>query len=339
MIKEAIGKLVNGQDLEREEVLRVMTEIMSGEAEQAQAASYLTSLHMKGETVEEISASAEGMRSFARRLDRHGAEVIDIVGTGGDKSNSFNISTAAAVVTSACGVKVAKHGNRAASSKCGTADCLEELGVNIEIEPEDNAKVLQDTNMCFMFAQKYHPAMRYVGPIRKSIGIPTVFNILGPLTNPAYNTHQLLGVYDESLLEPVANALKDLGQKAAMVVYGTDGLDEISLSAPTKVYELRDGEITSYEINPEDYGLEKCSKDELVGGTPEENAKILLGVVKGEINGPKRDAVLLNAGAAIHIMKGVSIKEGIEIAREAIDSGKAYEQLTSFIAATNAVAV
>ena len=230
MIKEAISKAMNKENLTREEALQVMKEIMSGEAEQSQVAAFLVALHMKGETAEEISACAEGMRSFATKLDRGDMNVIDIVGTGGDRSNTFNISTTAAIVTAAAGVAVAKHGNRAASSKCGTADCLETLGVNLMLEPEKNAKVLKDTNLCFLFAQKYHPAMRYVGPVRKAIGVPTVFNILGPLTNPAYNTYQLLGVYSEELLDTVANALKDLGLKHAMVVYGKDCLDEISMS-------------------------------------------------------------------------------------------------------------
>lgn len=335
MIKEMISKLCNGKDMTKEEVLTVMNEIMSGEADPAQAAAYLTALHIKGETVEEIAASAEGMRSFATKVDRGGKDVIDIVGTGGDESNTFNISTVASIVASAAGVAVAKHGNRAASSKCGTADCLETLGVQLELEPEKNAKVLEETNMCFMFAQKYHPAMRFVGPVRKLIGVPTIFNILGPLTNPASNTHQLLGVYREELLEPVANAIKNLGQKGAMVVYGTDCLDEISMSAPTKVCELKDGEITQYEITPEQFGMKTCKKEELVGGTPEENAEIARGILKGEITGPKRDVVLLNAGAAIHVMKGVSMEEGIEIAKEVIDSGKAYEQLEHFVVATN----
>ena len=251
MIKEAISKAMNKENLTREEALQVMKEIMSGEAEQSQVAAFLVALHMKGETAEEISACAEGMRSFATKLDRGDMNVIDIVGTGGDRSNTFNISTTAAIVTAAAGVAVAKHGNRAASSKCGTADCLETLGVNLMLEPEKNAKVLKDTNLCFLFAQKYHPAMRYVGPVRKAIGVPTVFNILGPLTNPAYNTYQLLGVYSEELLDTVANALKDLGLKHAMVVYGKDCLDEISMSADTEVCELADGKVTKYTITPE----------------------------------------------------------------------------------------
>ncbi len=335
MIKEAISKVVNENDLTEDEALAVMEEIMGGVAEPAQVAAFLVCLHMKGETPEEVSACADGMRKFAAKVDREGKDVIDIVGTGGDCANTFNISTVASFVTSAAGVAVAKHGNRAASSKCGTADCLEALGVQLMLEPEKNARVLQDTNMCFMFAQKYHPAMKYVGPVRKAIGVPTVFNILGPLTNPACNTHQLLGVYSENLLETAVIALKNLGLKAAMVVYGEDCLDEISMSAPTKVYELKDGAITSYEITPEQYGFKRCAKEELAGGTPEENAQITKDILKGSLTGPKRDAVVFNAGAAIHIVKGVSIEDGIRLANEAIDSGAAYAKLEDFIRATN----
>ena len=330
-----ITKVADGSDLNREEALSVMDEIMGGKAAPAQIASFLTGLHIKGETSEEISACAEGMRKFATKVDRHGMDVIDIVGTGGDRSNTFNISTAASFVTSAAGIAVAKHGNRAASSKCGTADCLEALGVNLMLEPDKNSEVLQDLNLCFMFAQKYHSAMRYVGPVRKDIGVPTVFNILGPLTNPSGNTHQLLGVYKEELVEPIAEALKMLGLKAAMVVYGTDCLDEISLSAPTIVCELKNGDITRYEICPEQFGIASCDKSDLVGGTPEENAQIIKDIFTGKIKGAKRDVVVLNAGAAIHIVKGVSIDEGIRIANEMIDSGEAMKQLEQFVEATN----
>lgn len=336
MVKEAISKVTNGKKLTKEEALDVMDEIMGGTAEPAQVAAFLVALHIKGETPEEVSACADGMRKYATKVDRAGKDVIDIVGTGGDCANTFNISTVASFVTSAAGVPVAKHGNRAASSKCGTADCLEALGVQLMLEPEKNAKILKDTDMCFMFAQKYHPAMKYVGPVRKAIGVPTVFNILGPLTNPAGNTHQLLGVYSEDLLETVALALKELGLKAAMVVYGEDCLDEISLSAPTKVYELRDNEITSYEITPEQYGFTRCRKEDLTGGTPEENAQIVRDILSGKLTGPKRDAVVFNAGAAIHIVKGVSIDEGIRLANQAIDSGAAYAKIEEFIKATNA---
>lgn len=333
MIREAISKVMSGNDLKRYEALQVMDEIMGGIAQPSQVSAFLVALHIKGETPEEISACADGMRKFATKVDRNGMDVIDIVGTGGDKSNTFNISTVASFVTSAAGVAVAKHGNRAASSKCGTADCLEALGVNLMVEPERNAEILRDLNMCFMFSQKYHSAMRHVGPVRKDIGVPTVFNILGPLTNPASNNFQLLGVYSEVLLEPIAKSLNNLGLKRAMVVYGMDCIDEISLSAPTAVCELDNGVVKSYEITPEEFGFARCNKSELVGGTPEYNAQIARNILEG-MNGPMRDAVLLNAGAAIHIVKGVSIEEGIRQARVAIDTGAALSKLEEFIIAT-----
>lgn len=334
MIKEAISKVMNGTDLSREEALMVMDEIMGGEAQPSQVSAFLVALHIKGETVEEITACADGMRKFATKVDREGKDVIDIVGTGGDRSNTFNISTVASFVASAAGVAVAKHGNRAASSKCGTADCLEALGVNLMVEPERNAEILREVDMCFMFAQKYHTAMKYVGPVRRDIGVPTVFNILGPLTNPASNNFQLLGVYSESLLEPIAMSLNNLGLKRAMVVYGEDCIDEISLSAPTSVCELDNGQIKKYQITPEDFGFKKCDKSELVGGTPEENAGIVREILGGKA-GAMRDAVVLNAGAAIHIVKGVSMEEGIRQAQAAIDSGAALAKLDAFIEATN----
>ena len=336
MIKEAISKVMNKENLTREEALQVMKEIMSGEAEQSQVAAFLVALHMKGETAEEISACAEGMRSFATKLDRGDMNVIDIVGTGGDRSNTFNISTTAAIVTAAAGVAVAKHGNRAASSKCGTADCLETLGVNLMLEPEKNAKVLKDTNLCFLFAQKYHSAMKYVGPVRKEIGIPTVFNILGPLTNPAHANVQLLGVYKPELLMPMAKALTKLGVKRGMAVYGTDKLDEISVSAPTKVVEFSDGNFEEYEITPEQFGMKRHDKSELAGGTPAENAEAARCILYGE-KGAGRDAVLLNAGAALHILKGITIEDGIQLAADTIDSGAAMKTLEKYIKVSNEV--
>ncbi|MDD3218341.1 MAG: anthranilate phosphoribosyltransferase [Lachnospiraceae bacterium] len=334
MIKEAIIKLANKEDLTYEMAEQVMDEIMGGEASQVQMSSFLTALSLKGETIEEITACAEGMRKHCVKL-LHDMDVLEIVGTGGDKSNSFNISTLASLVVSAAGVPVAKHGNRAASSKCGTADCLEALGVNITAAPEKSAEVLKKINMCFLFAQNYHIAMKYVAPVRKELGIRTVFNILGPLANPAGANMQLMGVYDESLVEPLAEVLSNLGVKSAMVVYGQDCLDEISLSAPTSVCEVRDGKYTCYEITPEQFGLKRCAKDDLAGGTPTENAAIARAILEGEM-GPRRDAVVLNAGAALHIAKPeVSIEEGIRIAQETIDSGKAMAQLEQFVALTN----
>ena len=334
MIKEAIHKVFKKEDLTYEEAEAVMNEIMEGEASAVQMSSYLTALSMKGETVEEITASAAGMRAHCVRL-LHDMDVLEIVGTGGDGANSFNISTTSSLVISAAGIPVAKHGNRAASSKCGAADVLEALGVNITIAPEKSRELLEKICICFLFAQNYHFAMKYVAPVRRELGIRTIFNILGPLANPAGANMELMGVYDESLVEPLAHVLANLGVKRALVVYGTDGLDEISLSAPTKVCEVKDGTFTSYEITPEQFGLTRCSKDDLVGGTPAENAQITRDILAGK-QGPKRDAVLMNAGAAIYMAgKADSIQAGINLAKEIIDSGKAAEQLAKFVELSN----
>lgn len=337
MIKEAIVKIVNKEDLTYEEAYAVMNEIMSGETTPTQNAAFLAALSTKSakaETTDEIAGCAAAMRDHATKVET-GMDVFEIVGTGGDNANSFNISTTSALVAAAGGMKVAKHGNRAASSKCGTADCLEALGVNIQQEPEQCVKLLKEAGMCFFFAQKYHSSMKYVGPIRKELGFRTVFNILGPLTNPASPSMQLLGVYDEYLVEPLAQVLISLGVKRGMVVYGQDKLDEISLSAPTTVCEFKDGWFKSYVIQPEDFGLERCTKQDLVGGTPEENAAITRAILSGE-KGPKRDAVLMNAGAALYIGgKADSMKEGIALAAQLIDSGKAMETLEKMIAVSN----
>lgn len=330
MIKEAILKVYRNENLTYEEAEQVMNEIMEGEATPVQMSAYLTALGMKGETVEEITASASGMRAHCVRL-LHNMNVLEIVGTGGDGANSFNISTTSALVISAAGIPVAKHGNRAASSKCGAADVLEALGVDITISPEKSRELLEKIGICFLFAQKYHGAMKYVAPVRKELGIRTIFNILGPLANPAGANMELMGVYDETLVEPLAQVLANLGVKRALVVYGTDHLDEISMSAPTKVCEVRDGAFTSYEITPEQFGFSRCKKEDLAGGTPEENAKITMEILNGE-KGPKRDAVLMNAGSAIYLAgKAETIAEGIEIAGEIIDSGKAKKQLEAFV--------
>ena len=334
MIKEAIQKVVTGQNLSFEEAETVMDEIMSGEASQIQMSAYLTALSLKGETIEEITASASGMRNHCIRL-LHDMDVLEIVGTGGDKSNSFNISTTSALVVSAAGVPVAKHGNRAASSKCGAADVLEALGVNITISPEKSKELLEKIGICFLFAQNYHIAMKYVAPVRKELGIRTVFNILGPLSNPAGANMQLLGVYDEELVEPMAQVLSQLGVNNAMVVYGMDGLDEISMSAPTRVCEVRNGEFKKYTIEPEQFGMTKCKKEDLVGGTPEENAGITRAILSGE-KGPKTDAVILNSAAALYIADSSLTLEGaVAKVREIIDSGKALEQLDRFVALSN----
>ena len=334
MIKEAIAQLVKREDLTSEVMEQVMEEIMTGEATDAQKASFLTALSMKGETIDEITSAAKVLRSHCERF-LNDMDVLEIVGTGGDGSNTINISTLSSVVVSAAGIPVAKHGNRAASSKCGTADCLEALGVKIDCAPARSAQILKDINLCFLFAQKYHPAMRFVGAVRKEMGIRTLFNVLGPLANPAGATMQLFGVYSEELVEPLAHVLRNLGVKRAMVVYGRDSMVEISLSAETKVCEFKNDEFKSYVIKPEDLGLTRCNKEDLVGGTPQENAAIVNDILGGA-KGPKTDVVLLNAGAAIYLASdGITLKDGIEKAREIIVSGKAKKQLKEFIEETN----
>ena len=335
MIKEAIMKLAKKENLTFEETEQVMNEIMGGEATGVQMSSYLTALSMKGETIDEITGSAAGMRKHCVKL-LHDMDVLEIVGTGGDGANSFNISTTSSLVIAAGGVPVAKHGNRAASSKSGAADVLEALGVNITVSPEKSAALLKKIGICFLFAQNYHVAMRYVAPVRKELGIRTIFNILGPLANPAGANMQVMGVYEEALVEPLARVLANLGVKNAMVVYGQDGLDEISMSAPTSVCEVRDGQFSSYEIFPEDFGFERCTKADLEGGTPKENAKITRQILDGSEQGAKRNAVLLNAGAGLYVAKKAeTLKEGVELAKELIDSKKAYEKLEDFIRCSN----
>lgn len=335
MIKEAIVKLSKKEDLTFAEAREVMNEIMDGQASGVQMAAYLTALSLKGETTDEITASAVGMREHCIRL-LHDVDALEIVGTGGDHANSFNISTTAALVTAAGGVAVAKHGNRAASSKCGAADVLEALGVNITISPERSAKLLKEINICFLFAQNYHIAMKYVAPVRRELGIRTVFNILGPLSNPAGAKRELMGVYDETLVEPLAHVMSRLGVSRGMVVFGQDSLDEISMSAPTTVCEIRDGWFQSYELTPERFGYERCAKSELVGGTPAENAEITRAILGGADRGPKRSAVCLNAGAALYIGgKSDSLEAGVRSAEEIIDSGAAMRKLEEFIRESN----
>ncbi|HAN20384.1 MAG: anthranilate phosphoribosyltransferase [Clostridiales bacterium GWF2_36_10] len=334
MIKEAIIALSKKQDLSYETAEAVMHEIMNGEATNVQMSAYLTALSIKGETIDEITASAVGMRKHCVKL-LHDKNVLEIVGTGGDGSNTFNISTTSSIVISSGGVPVAKHGNRASSSKCGAADVLEALGVNITISPEKSAELLEKIGICFLFAQNYHIAMKYVAPIRRELGIRTIFNILGPLANPAGAKIELMGVYDEALVEPLARVLCSLGVKRAMVIYGMDKLDEISLSAPTSICEVNNGTFKSYMIEPEMFGIKRCSKDDLIGGTPKENAEITRSIFRGE-KGPKRDAVVLNSAAALYIAdKCSSIADGVIIAQELIDSGKAENQLNAFITESN----
>ena len=335
MIKEAIIKLSKKQDLTYAEAETVMDEIMSGQATPVQMSAYLTALSLKGETIDEITASAAGMRAHCIKL-LHDMDVLEIVGTGGDRSNSFNISTTSSLVIAAGGVPVAKHGNRAASSKSGAADVLEALGVKITLTPERSAEILKKINICFLFAQNYHIAMKYVAPIRKELGIRTVFNILGPLSNPAGANMELMGVYDQLLVEPLAQVMANLGVDRGMVVYGQDSLDEISMCAPTSVCEIKDGKFTSYEITPEQFGYEKCEKGALTGGTPAENAEITKAILKGEERGPKRQAVCLNAGAALYIAgKAASMEEGVKLAESLIDNGAALKKLEEFVEETN----
>lgn len=337
MIKEAIIKIVNKEDLSFDEAYAVMNEIMNGETTPTQNAAFLAALSTKSakaETTGEIAGCAKAMREHATPVDTD-FDLFEIVGTGGDNAGSFNISTTSAIVAAAGGMKVSKHGNRAASSKCGTADCLETLGVNIDEDPAKCRELLEKVGICFFFAQKYHNSMKYVGAIRKELGFRTVFNILGPLTNPAHPKRQLLGVYDEYLIEPLAKVLMELGVKRGMVVYGMDKLDEISLSAPTKVCEIKDGSLHTYEIKPEDFGLSRCKKEDLSGGDPKENAAITLSILNGE-KGAKRDAILLNAGAALYIgEKAKSMQEGINLAARLIDSKKALKVLEDFIKVSN----
>jgi anthranilate phosphoribosyltransferase len=336
MITEAILALSEKQNLSQETSYQVMDEIMSGKCSPVQIASYLTALSMKGETVDEIVGSAKGMREHALPLN-HSQDVLEIVGTGGDHSNSFNISTTSSIVIASAGVPVAKHGNRAASSKSGAADCLEALGVNLMIEPEKNEQVLNEHGICFQFAQKYHTAMKYVAPIRKELRIRTIFNLLGPLTNPAKAQLQVMGVYDESLLEPLGKVLQQIGVKKGMVVYGQDCLDEISMSAKTSVYEFDENGSRKYEIAPEDFGYTRCAKEDLVGGDGAYNAQISKDILSKKEQGPKREAVCLNAGAALYLAgKADTIEKGVRLAESLIDEGKAMAKLEEFVEATNA---
>jgi anthranilate phosphoribosyltransferase len=338
MIAEAIKKIVDKRDLTYAEAYAVMNEIMSGETTPTQNAAFLAALSTKStksETIEEITGCAAAMREHALHVE-HDFDVLEIVGTGGDNSNSFNISTTSAIVAAAGGAKVAKHGNRAASSACGTADCFEALGVNIKQDPEKAKALLGEVGMCFLFAQLYHTSMKYVGSIRKELGVRTVFNILGPLTNPAGARRTLIGVYDASLVNPIAEVLQRLGVRRGMVVFGMDRLDEISMSAETLICEFDIEQQKTYTIAPEDFKLERCTKEDLRGGNPQENAAITRAILSGEEQGAKRNAVLMNAGAALYIAdKAPSIAEGVKLAAELIDSGKALAQLEAFVAASN----
>ncbi len=334
MIKESIIKLVCGEDLSDMETFQSIDEIMDGKASDIQISSFLTALAMKGETIDEITAAARAMREHARTITPN-KEVLEIVGTGGDNSNSFNISTTSAIVISSAGVPITKHGNRSASSKCGAADVLEELGVNINLSPHKSLELLDKIDICFLFAQKYHLAMKHVAPVRNELGIRTIFNILGPLTNPAGATTQLLGVYDENLVESLSKVLQNLGVKRAMVVYGQDKLDEISICDKTTVCEINDDQILKYEISPKDFGMSIAKKTDLLGGQPAKNAEITLNILNGE-NSPKRDVVVLNSAAGLYLAgKTDSMSEGVKLAEQLIDSGKALKQLEKFIKYSN----
>ena len=321
MIKEAILKVYKHEDLTYEEAYDTMDEIMSGKASEVQMSAYLTAMSMKGETIDEITASAEAMRAHCVRL-LNDEEVLEIVGTGGDGSNTFNISTTSSIVISAAGVPVAKHGNRSASSKCGAADVLEALGVNINISPEKSLSCLKEINLCFLFAQNYHLSMKYVAGVRKELSIRTIFNILGPLTSPAGASMEVLGVYERELLEPLTDVLKNLGVKSAMVVYGMDVMDEISASDKTAVCELKDGKTRTYELSPEDFGMAVSSKEDLVGGDAKENAEITLAVLNGE-KGPRRNAVLLNSAAGLYVAGKVdSLEDGIKLLKRSLTQAR-----------------
>ena len=339
MIKEAIEKIVLKEDLTYDEAYAVMNEIMNGETTPTQNAAFLAALSTKStkaETIDEISGCAQAMREHALTVDGGDMDTLEIVGTGGDRAGSFNISTTTAFVAAAAGIKVAKHGNRAASSKSGTADCLEALGANINLEPEKCVSLLKDAGFCFFFAQKYHTSMKYVGSIRRELGFRTVFNILGPLTNPIKPSRQLLGVYDEYLLEPLAKVLTSLGVKNGMVVYGREKLDELSTAGETAVCEFNNGEYSSYVLTPEQFGLTRSTKQDLEGGTPEENAAITRDILSGKDKGPKYETVLMNAGAALYISgKATDIADGIGKARELIDNGEALKAMERFVDLSN----
>ncbi|WP_300562567.1 anthranilate phosphoribosyltransferase [Companilactobacillus sp.] len=335
MIENAIKKLTEGQDLTFDETNQVIDEIMTGNTTSVQISSFLTALSVKKETVDEIAGAADAMRAHA--LDFKADEpVLEIVGTGGDHSNSFNISTTSALVVAASGIPVAKHGNRAASSKSGAADVLESLGVQINLDPKRSEEILNQIGICFLFAQEYHKAMKYVAPVRKELGIRTLFNVLGPLANPAHASSQVLGVYDESLVEPMAKVLDQIGVKDAAVIHGQDGFDEASISAPTTVMEVHNGEFTKYEITPEQFGLKRANKSDIIGGTPDENAEITMNILKGN-KGPQRDVILVNSALAIHTAKPeISLDDAIKLAAKTIDDGKALEELNQFIKLTEA---
>lgn len=334
MIQQAIRNVLNKEDLSLEMAREVMDEIMSGNATNAQIASFITAIRMKGETIDEITACAMSMRNIGLKL-AHEGDVLDIVGTGGDEAYTFNISTVSSIVIAAAGIPVAKHGNRSVSSKCGSADVLEALGVKIDIPVEKSEKILKEIGICFLFAPVYHSSMKYAAPVRRELGVRTIFNILGPLSSPANANLQLLGVYDENLVEPMARVLANLGVKRAMVVHGHDGLDEVSLSGKTTVCEVSEGKVNSFFLDPHQFGFEYCKPEELIGGDPATNADIARRILSGE-KGPKRDIVLLNSAVCLYMTyNNITLRECVRMAADMIDSGKAMEKLNQFIQLSN----
>ncbi|NMC27206.1 MAG: anthranilate phosphoribosyltransferase [Syntrophomonadaceae bacterium] len=337
MIQRAIKEVLSGNDLDLETTKAVMRQMMEGTATPAQMGALLAGLRMKGETVEEITACAEVMREKGLKINPV-RNVIDIVGTGGDGTNTFNISTTSAFVVAAGGVPVAKHGNRGVSSKSGAADVLEKLGINLNLSPEQSEKILEQSNICFMFAQIYHASMKHAAPVRREMGVRTIFNVLGPLSNPAGATMQLMGVYDHKLAEPLAQVLANLGVVRGVAVSGSDGMDEVTLTGPTHVCEIRFGELTSYDITPEQFGFSCCRLEDLMGGTPEENARITRDILNGKERGPKRDVVILNAALALYLgIDNCSVADCVKLAEELIESGKAAAKLEEFRRLTNEV--
>lgn len=336
MIKESIKKVVEGKNLSRLEAAQTMDTIMLGEATPSQIAAFITALRIKGETIEEITGLAEKMREHATNIFPHAQNLVDTCGTGGDVSGTFNISTVSAFVAAGAGVPIAKHGNRSVSSRCGSADVLEALGVKIDIEPKRVEECIDKVGIGFIYAPNFHKSMRFAGPTRKEIGIRTVFNILGPLTNPAHASAQVLGVFAPDLTEKLAEVLKNLDTKHAMVIHGLDGLDEISLSDKTKVSHLKNGKIENYFIQPEDYGFKKIKREEIIGGSAEANAEIALNILRGEEKGAKRQIVVFNAAAAILVGgQAKDLKEGIKLATASIDSGRAYQKLEGLVKLTS----
>lgn len=336
-MKEILSKLVAGNDLTKEEAMKAQEMILSGEATQSQIACFLTALRMKGETLDEITGLAMVLRDKANTISPKVDNYVDFVGTGGDCTYSFNISTTSAFVVAAAGVPVAKHGNRSISSKSGAGDVLEALGVNISADPDVVEKCVEEVGIGFMFAPHFNPAMKYVGPVRKEMGIRTVFNILGPLSNPSRAKAMVVGVYSPSLTEVIAETMANLDVKRGFVVSGEDNMDEFTLTGSSTVSEIKDGKVETYEITPEQFGLKRCKIEDLQGGDGTVNAQITKDILSGKERGAKRESVLLNAGAALYIGgKAESIEEGIRIAGETIDSGKAMETLEAMVKATNA---